>query len=541
MKKRIFSFILALALCLSAGFTAFAEDTSIFTDENGIRYRILDETEKTVEVIHSSADQAVSNIPDSSYSGDITIPAKVTNNGVEYSVIGIDGMAFLCAKITSITLNEGLEYIDSAAFAGSSLTSIHIPASVKSLGRDSINSVFANSTTVAPAITSITFAEGSQLTYIGRAALEGCANLSDFEIPSTVTTIGPYAFDGCSSLKEIVIPDGVTEISELTFKGCTSLELVTFPSNLTEIGNMAFNGCVSLKSVILPEGLTTIGESAFEGCTSLESIILPEGLTSIEEQAFALAKKTVKQPIEIPPQIEWVNNDPKLEYINIPASVTSIGANFLAGVKSDGETIVVFQGMKMPEIDGSAFSLASGTYNKPTVYYPAGAAKAYAGEGSALVAAGLVAALSDDENAEQGYALPASGNVSVAEGNSVELGEYTLPDGASLDITSGAEGTATVSGEDGKLMVKGVSSGEVTVTVKIVKNGFTITEETYSITVTGSSAPVPTPDQKPVYRDTVTIEVGGEKTESGNKNEENPSTGAPVLMGVFIGAAAAAK
>ncbi len=41
---------------------------------------------------------------------------------------------------------------------------------------------------------------------------------------------------------------------------------------------------------------------------------------------------------------------------------------------------------------------------------------------------------------------------------------------------------------------------------------------------------------RPVYRDTVTIEVGGEKTESGNKNEENPSTGAQVIYAPILSA-----
>ncbi len=36
------------------------------------------------------------------------------------------------------------------------------------------------------------------------------------------------------------------------------------------------------------------------------------------------------------------------------------------------------------------------------------------------------------------------------------------------------------------------------------------------------------------YKDTVTIEVGGEKTESESKDEENPNTGAPVIAGAVV-------
>ena len=135
MKQRIVAILTALCLALSLLPTAAgAADAvgTIFSDSAGIRYRVL--TENTVEVIHSSADQPVFNIPSSGYTGNIVIPAKVSNSGNEYKVVGIETFAFIDAKITSITLNEGLEFIDTAAFTNSTLTSIEIPASVTRLG-----------------------------------------------------------------------------------------------------------------------------------------------------------------------------------------------------------------------------------------------------------------------------------------------------------------------------------------------------------------------------------------------------------------------
>ena len=135
MKRRFLARILAFLIAISIlPITAFAEDTGTIFTVDGIRYRVLDSTQKTVEVIHSTSDHAVSNIPDSTYTGDVVIPATVSNNSEEYRVIGIDAMAFLCAKITSISLPEGLEYIDGAAFASSTLTSAIIPATVTRLG-----------------------------------------------------------------------------------------------------------------------------------------------------------------------------------------------------------------------------------------------------------------------------------------------------------------------------------------------------------------------------------------------------------------------
>ena len=52
---------------------------------------------------------------------------------------------------------------------------------------------------------------------------------------------------------------------------------------------------------------------------------LPEGITSIGEYAFDLTAENDSG--------EYVNENPKLESINIPSTVTSIAGNFLGGVK----------------------------------------------------------------------------------------------------------------------------------------------------------------------------------------------------------------
>ncbi len=66
-----------------------------------------------------------------------------------------------------------------------------------------------------------------------------------------ITSIGERAFDGCSNLKEITIPSSVTSIGELAFRDCTNLQTVTFEddSKLQSIGDLAFSGCHNLQTV----------------------------------------------------------------------------------------------------------------------------------------------------------------------------------------------------------------------------------------------------------------------------------------------------
>ncbi len=101
---------------------------------------------------------------------------------------------------------------------------------------------------------------------------------------------------------------------------------------------------------LLPE----IPDMAFAGCLSLEQIVLPDGITSIGDYAFDLTKDDGTG--------NYVNNDPKLASVNIPSTVTSLGENFLGGVKADGETKLIPQ-VANPSIftQGALFGISTET------------------------------------------------------------------------------------------------------------------------------------------------------------------------------------
>lgn len=179
-KQRCFRLLL-LASAIATSLSAAAYDF----ESAGIYYNITGNN--TVEVTYSDRDN-------NTYSGSISVPETVTNNGTEYSVTKIG------------------EY----AFQGSAVTSVSMQGCITSIGSE---------------------------------AFDGCQNLETVALPESLTTLGNDAFRSCSSLKTIKIPSGVTAIPDFCFNDCCNLESIIIPSSVNSIGISAFSGCKALKDI----------------------------------------------------------------------------------------------------------------------------------------------------------------------------------------------------------------------------------------------------------------------------------------------------
>ena len=225
----------------------------------------------------------------------ITIPASVTSIGQQ--------AFFGCTKMETVTFAEGskLETIGQLAFQScSALSSIIIPASVTSMGNGAFKSCYDRNGT---GLTTVTFAEGSKLEAIGNEAFQSCSALSSITIPASVTSIGNSAFKSCYDnrnrigLTTVTFAEGsqLKTIGESAFEACRVLSSITIPASVTEIGKNAFYNCydgsTGLTEVTFAEGskLETIGESAFNGC-GISSVTIPASVTEIGQKAFAYCR-----------------------------------------------------------------------------------------------------------------------------------------------------------------------------------------------------------------------------------------------------------
>ena len=238
----------------------------------------------------------------------IEIPASVTSIGalafsstgltsieIPASVTSIGECAFLgCQDLTSITFAEGsqLESIGRSAFSSSRLTSIEIPAGVTSIGEAAFFS--------CGGLTSVSFAEGSQLKSIGNNAFRLCSNLTSITIPASVTSIGSYVFQNCN-LASMTVEDGNTvydsrngcnaiieKSTNTLIIGCknSTIPAGEIPTSVTSIGAWAFFA-TGLTSIEIPASVTSIGIRAFQNCTSLATVTVYAQSCSLGDAAFA--------------------------------------------------------------------------------------------------------------------------------------------------------------------------------------------------------------------------------------------------------------
>ncbi len=229
---------------------------------------------------------------------DATIPQKIGENGYEVSAIAPN--AFAGTRISSVTVPTSVKTIGEGAFRGcteltnanlpsgiteipdycffgcTSLPTINIPSSVTRIGYEA----FMN----CSMIDKINISNG--LNVIDQYAFTNCTHLSEIKIPDAVKSIGTGAFEGCTSLVTVVLPKELATIEDFLFHNCSSITGITIPDKVASIGNRAFSDCTHLASISIPPSVQAIGWQAFYNCTELSAVMISYTTDNISDTAF---------------------------------------------------------------------------------------------------------------------------------------------------------------------------------------------------------------------------------------------------------------
>lgn len=277
----------------------------VFTID-GIKYIVS--SDSTVSVTHSY-----------DYTGDIIIPASVTNNNIQYAVTGIGENAFSTSNITSVILPETITEIGNGAFGGCvQLHELTIPNGITSIGN-----IFAHCSNL------VKVTMGSNVASIEGKTFSGTTQLLDTITIAAITPpviSSPSLFpkeiivnvpEGCGSLyrvadcwKNDAIHDDGEEYTVVTVESPGSLlenlSALQTPNTIgrlkiigemndndwkalrnnttsivdldilevtnTAIPNNQFNGKSLISHLSLPANLETIGQNAFNECTHITEL-----------------------------------------------------------------------------------------------------------------------------------------------------------------------------------------------------------------------------------------------------------------------------
>lgn len=264
-------------------------------EKDGCKYRISSYSDKTVEMADAPRDIS-----------ELDIPATINWSENDWTVSGIGRGCFSESKLTSVKLPATIKTIGDYAFYGcTALEKIELPDGLTSIGR---NAFFDNSV-----MTELNIPESvDTMGYLGYFKKLEAVNL-----PSQLKVLG--AFHHCPNLSTISIPDNIQQIPHFAFLNDENLTSIHWPKFLEQIFARAFanTGFTTIEmpdtvwktDEVIDVGFVThpsqywIFDGAFSDCHKLESVDLSNCCAYIFKDAFANCEqlRTVKAGQSTPP------------------------------------------------------------------------------------------------------------------------------------------------------------------------------------------------------------------------------------------------
>ena len=323
------------------------DDHSVFKANTAegveVTYKMLSETACQVG---DGTNRAIS----TSYSGAVTIPESV--NGI--TVIAIGDYAFRACSLTEISLPATLNSIGNNSVAScSNLTkvianmtdpfdiddtsfslSLQADLYVEYASLDAYKAhiqwkkfhriiPFSNDPTIIIDVN----ADGSLYTFY--KVISESDKTCQVGLGEEGSTAIPTTYAGDFTIPSSVNGYTVTKVGAYAFQGCSGITAMILPEGIKEIGDYAFAYATAMTSVSLPESLEKIGTGTFK-YSGLTAVELPENSLNLGPAAFMGCSQlaSVKLPSQITVLPNYLfENCYRLESIVIPNNVNTIGSS----------------------------------------------------------------------------------------------------------------------------------------------------------------------------------------------------------------------
>lgn len=342
---------------------------------DGVNYIVTDNIARTAFVKNLTQDF-------NAQEGQITIPNVFVLNDTHYWVIGVWARAFENSTVlTSINLeSEYLEVRDYAFLNCTNLQSVKFKLPTSSFDKKTFGvGAFSG-------CTSLTNIIDLQIEEISDEMFLNCKSLTDCPFLAGAKAIGKKSFAGCSSMTAIFLPSSLRSLGDSAFADCKSLEHIVVNDNksLELNASMVFAGCDKVNSIIclsiVPPKLINANLFETSQYDSVRLLVPPSALeayrhaqgwgqfkhietlpydfavngiyylitddheVTVTHQLHILPTKP-KSDITLPETVTHDGenykvthigdsaycNDSTLKYLNLPESITSIGASAFSG------------------------------------------------------------------------------------------------------------------------------------------------------------------------------------------------------------------
>ena len=222
----------------------------------------------------------------------------------------LDNAFSTCGSLSILELPNSIKRFDGNCIKGTSVKTIVIPASVRSLNNmERIDFVLDKDNPYFIFEDEVLYQERED----GLVAVGATKQATSIVLKEGTIEVASFAFSRRSNVKELTLADSLVKIGRYSFNRC-GIKTISFNEGLRIIDDCAFKDC-KIQSVELPDTVEYVCRTAFEGCPLKEYKAHNSYYESEDGILYSADKKTL---ISFPMK-------KKCDSFNVPASVEHIG------------------------------------------------------------------------------------------------------------------------------------------------------------------------------------------------------------------------